>query len=75
MSLCDSVKITLVPKRRLSYAAEIIVTQGPGMKRSSPPGNPADAPLGLADLVGNPINAGSRPGKFQLLVERGWNVS
>ena len=63
--------VTLVPKRRLSYLAEIDVSQGSGMKTSSRPGHPSDAPLGLTDVEGNPINADSTPGKFSVSVESG----
>jgi hypothetical protein len=63
--------VTLVPRRRLTYLAEVTVTQGSGMKTSSRPGQPSDAPLGLTDAEGNPINADSTPGKFWVTVEPG----
>jgi hypothetical protein len=61
--------VTLIPRRRLTYLSEITVTQGSGMKTSSRPAHPSDAPLGLTDVEGNPINADSSPGKFSVSVE------
>ena len=63
--------VTLIPKRRLTYTAQITVTQGSGSKKSSRPGHPSDAPLGLTDVEGNPINGDSTPGKFSVSVESG----
>jgi hypothetical protein len=63
--------VTLVPKRRLAYRNEITVTQASGMKTSSGPGQPSDAPLGLTDVEGTPINADSTPGRFSVSVAAG----
>ncbi len=63
--------VTLIPRRRLTYKSQITVTQGSGSKNSSGPGHPSDAPLGLTDLAGNPINGGSTPGKFSVSVTTG----
>ena len=63
--------VTLIPRRRLTYSSQITVTQGSGSNKSSRPGHPSDAPLGLTDLEGNPINGGSTPGKFSVLVTTG----
>ncbi len=63
--------VTLIPKRRLTYAGQITVTQGAGSKKSSRPGHPSDAPLGLTDVEGNPINGDSTPGKFSVGVGTG----
>ncbi len=65
--------VTLVRKRKLNYADSITVTQGSAMKRSSRPGHPTDAPSGVTDVEGNPINAGSNPGKNRVSVENGWD--
>ena len=59
--------VTLIPKRRLN-ADLITVTQGSGSKKSSRRGHPTDAPLGLTDVEGNPINGDSTPGKFGVSV-------
>jgi hypothetical protein len=63
--------VTLIPNRRLTYKSQITVTQASGSKKSSRPGNPSDAPLGLTDVEGNPINGGSTPGKFSVSVSTG----
>ncbi len=63
--------VTLIPRRRLPYYTQITVTQGSGSKQSSRPGHPSDAPLGLTDVAGNPINGGSTPGKFSVVVTTG----
>ena len=63
--------VTLIPRRRLTYESQITVTQGSGSNKSSRPGHPSDAPLGLTDLAGNPINGGSTPGKFSVSVTTG----
>ena len=63
--------VTLIPRRRLTYKSQITVTQGSGSNKSSRPGHPSDAPLGLTDLEGNPINGGSTPGKFSVVVTTG----
>jgi hypothetical protein len=63
--------VTLIPRRRLTYSSQITVTQGSGLKKSSRPGHPSDAPLDLTDLEGNPINGGSTPGKFSVSVTTG----
>ena len=63
--------VTLIPKRRLTYLGQITVTQGSGSKKSSRPGHPSDAPLGLTDVEGNPINGDSTPGKFSVGVGYG----
>ena len=60
--------VTLIPRRRLTYSAQVTVTQGSGSKKSSRPGHPSDAPLGLTDVEGNPINGDSTPGKFAVCV-------
>jgi len=65
--------VTLIPRRRLTYKSQITVTQGSGSNKSSLPGHPSDAPLGLTDLEGNPINGGSTPGKFSVNVQSGTN--
>jgi hypothetical protein len=56
--------VTLVPKHRLTYRAEISVTQGSGTTKSSLPGNPPDTSGGLIDAQGLPINADFSPGQF-----------
>ncbi len=63
--------VTLIPRRRLTYKAQITVTQGSGLNNSSRPGHPSDAPLGLGDLAGNSINGDSTPGKFSVVVTTG----
>jgi len=63
--------VTLIPTRRLTYAGRITVTQGSGSKKSSRPGHSSDAPLGLTDVEGNPINGDSTPGKFSVSVTTG----
>jgi hypothetical protein len=63
--------VTLIPKGRLTYTASVTVTQGSGSKKSSRPGHPSDAPLGLTDVEGNPINGDSTPGKFSVAVGYG----
>ena len=63
--------VTLIPDRRLTYLGQVTVTQGAGSKKSSRPGHPSDAPLGLTDVDGNPINGNTTPGKFSLGVESG----
>ena len=63
--------VTLIPRRRLTYRSQITVTQGSGSNKSSRPGHPTDAPLGLTDLEGNPINGGSTPGRFSVSVTTG----
>ncbi len=62
--------VTLIPRRRLTYKSQITVTQGSGSNKSSRPGHPSDAPLGLTDLAGTPINGDSTPGKFGVSVTR-----
>lgn len=64
--------VTLVPKRKLTYSANIIVTQGQLTKVSSRPGHQSNPGPGLTDLEGNPINGDtSSPGKFGVSVGRG----
>jgi hypothetical protein len=63
--------VTLIPNRRLTYLGQVTVTQGSGSKKSSRPGHPSDAPLGLTDVEGNPINGDSTPGRFEVYVESG----
>jgi hypothetical protein len=63
--------VTLIPNRRLTYLGQVTVTQGSRSKKSSRPGHPSDAPLGLTDVEGNPINGDSTPGKFLVSVESG----
>jgi hypothetical protein len=63
--------VTLVPRRRLTYSSQITVTQGSGSKTSSRPGHPSDAALGLTDVEGNPIDGGSTPGRFSVVVTTG----
>jgi hypothetical protein len=57
--------VTLVPRRRMSYSAKIVVTQGSGTAPSRA-GQPTDTPPGLTDAAGEPINADSTPGKFSV---------
>ena len=59
------------PQAKADLQAQITVTQGSGSKKSSRPGHPSDAPLGLTDVEGNPINGGSTPGKFSVSVTTG----
>jgi hypothetical protein len=63
--------VTLILKGRLTYTSLVTVTQGSGSKKSSRPGHPSDAPLGLTDLEGNPINGDTTPGKFSVGVGYG----
>jgi hypothetical protein len=63
--------VTLVPKRKLTYSADIIVTQGHRTKVSGRPGHQSNPGPGLTDLEGNPINGDTTPGKFGISVGRG----
>jgi hypothetical protein len=63
--------VTLVPKRKLTYSADIIVTQGHQLKASGRPGHQSNPGPGLTDLEGNPINGDTTPGKFGVSVRRG----
>jgi hypothetical protein len=63
--------VTLVPKRKLTYSAEIIVTQARQTKVSGRPGHQSNPGPGLTDLEGNPINGDTTPGKFGVSVRRG----
>lgn len=63
--------VTLIPTRRLTSLAQVTLTQGSGSKTASRPGHPSDAPPGLTDLEGNPINGGSTPGQFSVGIESG----
>jgi hypothetical protein len=62
--------VTLVPKRKLAYSADIIVTQGHQTKVSGRPGHQSNPGPGLTDLEGNPINGDTTPGKFGIAVGR-----
>ncbi len=53
--------VTLVPKRKLNYSANIVVTQA----------HKANTGPALADVAGNPINGDTSPGKFGVSVSRG----
>jgi hypothetical protein len=63
--------VTLVPKRKLTYSADIIVTQGHQTRVSGRPGHQSNPGPGLTDLEGNPINGDTTPGKFGISVVRG----
>jgi hypothetical protein len=61
---------TLIPKRKLTVAAEFIVVQRrpakAKAKSSHRPGDQLNVAQGLTDLPGNPINADTTPGKVKL---------
>jgi hypothetical protein len=63
--------VTLVPKRKLTYSANIIVTQGHQTKVSGRPGHQSNPGPGLTDVEGNLINGDTTPGKFGISVVRG----
>ena len=63
--------VTLVPKRKLTYSADILVTQGHQTKVSGRPGHQSNPGPGLTDLEGNLINGDTTPGKFGISVVRG----
>jgi hypothetical protein len=63
--------VTLVPKRKLTYSADIIVTQGHQTKVSGRPGHQSNPGPALTDLEGNLINGDTTPGKFGISVGRG----
>jgi hypothetical protein len=63
--------VTLVPKRKLTYSADIIVSQGHQTKVSGRPRHQSNPGPGLTDLEGNPINGDTTPGKFGISVGRG----
>jgi hypothetical protein len=62
--------VTLITRRKLTHAASsnLIVTQGQPAKTSGRPQHQSNPGPGLTDLEGNPINADSNPGKFQISV-------
>ena len=69
--------VTLIPNGKLSRAllagtqSSITVTQGHPAKISGRPGKQSNVGPGLTDLEGNPINADSTPGKFNIDVFSG----
>jgi hypothetical protein len=62
--------VTLIPRGKLTDSAStgITVTQGHPAKTPGRPGHPSNLGQGLTDLEGNPINADTTPGRFQILV-------
>jgi hypothetical protein len=62
--------VTLIPSRKLAYAASITVSQGHPTKASGRLGAQSNPGPGLTDLEGNPINGETTPGKFQVSVLR-----
>jgi hypothetical protein len=66
--------VTLIPKRRLSYAVfgSIFVTPGSPAKTSAARRHESSAAQGLTDLNGNAINQGGKPGEFRITVSSGY---
>ncbi len=66
--------VTLIPKRKLSYpgSGSMVVTQGSPAKTSAALRDGSSPAQGLADLDGNAINEGGKPGKFWVYVHSGY---
>jgi hypothetical protein len=60
--------VTLVPKRKLSYMAQVTVTQGQPIPSSGGATNRPDTGPRLTDAAGKPINGDTTPGKFSTSV-------
>jgi hypothetical protein len=64
--------VTLVPKRKLTYFASVVVTPGSPAKTSAALRDRSSPAQGLTDLDGNAINQGVKPGKFWIDVHPGY---
>jgi hypothetical protein len=71
--------VTLIPKRRLSalaseslFAPCFFVTQGKPAKTQARVRDRSSPAQGLADLDGNAINQGGKPGSFRITVTSGY---
>jgi hypothetical protein len=66
--------VTLIPRRRLTYGAQVTVTQGRPAHAAGGPSAGTGAARGLVDLEGQPINQTTTPGKFSVSVYKGYGT-
>jgi hypothetical protein len=66
--------VTLIPRRRLTYDANITVTQGRRAHAAGGPSAGTGAARGLVDLEGQPINQTTTPGKFSVSVYKAYGT-
>jgi hypothetical protein len=66
--------VTLIPRRHFTYASQIIVTQGNPAHAAGGANAGAGAALGIVDMEGDPIDQTTTPGKFSVLVSRGFTA-
>jgi hypothetical protein len=66
--------VTLIPRRRLTYGANVTVTQGRPAHAAGGPSAGTGAARGLVDLEGQPINQTTTPGKFSVSVYKGYGT-
>jgi hypothetical protein len=66
--------VTLIPRRRLTYGANVTLTQGRPAHAAGGPSAGTGAARGLVDLEGQPINQTTTPGKFSVSVYKGYGT-